>query len=422
MKVLVIGSGGREHALVHKLKDSTKVNSIWCYPGNAGISSIAQIPNIADPSPSSLAEFADSMGIDLTVVGPEGYLAEGIVDAFQERGLVIFGPSKAAAQLESSKAFAKNLMAKYGIPTAAHRVFSDFASAKAYIENAGAPIVIKADGLAAGKGVVVANSTAEALAAAEAALTGALVGEAGRRIVVEEFLSGEEVSILALCNGTNCLLLTPSQDHKTIGEGDTGPNTGGMGAYSPVPVVDKALEDEILNTIIEPTLKALHQEGIKYTGVLYAGLMLTKSGPKVVEFNCRFGDPETQVILPRLKTDLLELLLASCEGRLHLLPPPEWDPRPCVCVIAASKGYPGTPETGFPINGVDRIESWDDVYVYHAGTAFQNQQLITSGGRVLGISSLGNDMQAALDKAYQALEDLSFEGMYYRKDIGWRAL
>lgn len=422
MKVFVVGSGGREHALVQKLSESPQVDSIWCYPGNAGIAKIAQIPNLVAAEPRVLADFAEAQGVDLTVVGPEDFLAKGIVDIFRARGLRIFGPTKAAAQLESSKIFAKALMEKYHIPTAAHGVFTDYGSAKTYIEKVGAPIVIKADGLAAGKGVVVAETVAEALQAAKATLAGEMVGEAGRRIVVEEFLTGQEVSILALCDGSVCVPLSPSQDHKTIGEGDTGPNTGGMGAYSPVPTVDTALEKEIYDTILNPVLAALQSEGIEYTGVLYAGLMLTESGPKVIEFNCRFGDPETQAILPRLKSDLFELLVASSQGRLASLAPIEWDPRTCICVIAASKGYPGAYTTGLPITGLDNFAWRNDLHVFHAGTALASGQVVTAGGRVLGISGLGRDVNEAREHAYAALGEIDFPGMYYRQDIGWRAL
>ena len=422
MKVFVVGSGGREHALVQKLSESPEVDSIWCYPGNAGIRGIAQIPSLVAPEPSILADFAEAQGIDLTVVGPENFLAQGIVDVFRGRGLTIFGPTKAAAQLESSKIFAKALMEKYQIPTANHSVFTDYASAKSYIERVGAPIVIKADGLAAGKGVIVAETVEEALEAAKATLSGQMVGEAGRRIVVEEFLKGQEVSILALCDGSVCVPLSPSQDHKTIGEGDTGPNTGGMGAYSPVPAVDSALEKEIYDTILSPVLAALQAEGIKYTGVLYAGLMLTESGPKVIEFNCRFGDPETQVILPRLKSDLFELLLASCQGRLASLTPIEWDARACVCVIAASKGYPGAYPRGLPIRGLENLGKCNDIRVFHAGTALSSGQIVTAGGRVLGICGLGRDVGEAREQAYTALGEIDFQGIYYRRDIGWRAL
>jgi phosphoribosylamine--glycine ligase len=382
----------------------------------------ARIPELDNDDPNALVEFAAAEGIDLTIVGPEGYLAEGIVDAFRSRGLCIVGPSQSAAQIESSKVFAKNLMEKYGIPTAAYRVFSEYQDAKAYIEEMGAPIVIKADGLAGGKGVVVAEDVETALEAVRVTLSGQRVGEAGRRVVVEEFMEGQEVSILALCDGKTCVPLVPSQDHKAVGDGDRGPNTGGMGAYSPVPVVDEALQQKICSSILLPTLEALHKEGIVYTGVLYAGLMLTEDGPKVVEFNSRFGDPETQALLPRLKTDLAEVLLAVGEGRLGSLPPLEWDPRPCVCVIAASQGYPGPHETGFPIRGLDAVEEMEDIFVYHGATALQGDEVVTAGGRVVSISALGDDIQGARDRAYAAIEKLDFENIYYRKDIAWRAL
>lgn len=423
MRVLVIGGGGREHALVQKLSESPKVDAIWCFPGNAGIAQKASIPNLASAEPNTLAEFASAKGINLTVVGPEDYLAAGIVDVFRARGLAIFGPTQKAAQIESSKVFAKELMKKYAIPTAAYEVFTDFPSAKAYIQHVGAPIVIKADGLAAGKGVVVAQDIDTALTAAEATLSGDEVGEAGRRIVVEEYLSGQEVSILAVCDGVSCIPLAPSQDHKAIGEGDKGLNTGGMGAYSPVPVINQAVERKIHDSILIPTLNALRQEGIQYTGVLYAGLMLTKDGPKVIEYNCRFGDPETQVVLPRLRTDLVELLVAANQGRLSSFGSLDWDPRASVCVIAASGGYPGAYTTGFPIDGLEAaVGALPDIYAFHAGTALRDGRIVTAGGRVVGISALGDDIQEARDKVYQAMERLRFQGMYYRRDIAWRAL
>ncbi|NLY29282.1 MAG: phosphoribosylamine--glycine ligase [Firmicutes bacterium] len=422
MQVLVVGSGGREHAITLKLVQSPKVDAVWCYPGNAGMAQAARIPKLDSSDANTLAEFAEGQGIDLTIVGPEGYLAEGIVDVFRSRGLCIVGPSQSAARIESSKVFAKGLMEKYGIPTAAYRVFSEYQEAKGYIEEMGAPIVIKADGLAAGKGVVVAEDVETALEAVRVTLSGQRVGEAGRRIVVEEFMEGQEVSILALYDGKTCVPLVPSQDHKAVGDGDQGPNTGGMGAYSPVPVVDEALQREICQSILLPTLEALHKEGVTYTGVLYAGLMLTKAGPKVVEFNCRFGDPETQALMPRLRTDLAEVLLAVGEGRLASLPPLEWDPRACVSVIAASQGYPGPHDTGFPIVGLDAVEKMDDVFVYHGATALRGDEIVTAGGRVLSISALGDDIQGARDRAYEAIAKLDFENMYYRKDIAWRAL
>lgn len=422
MQVLVVGSGGREHAIAWKLLQSPKVDTVWCYPGNAGMAQAARIPSLDGSDSNALAEFAEKQGIDLTVVGPEGYLAEGIVDVFRARGLRIFGPTRAAAQIESSKVFAKRLMEKYGIPTATYRAFADYQDAAAYIREMGAPIVIKADGLAAGKGVVIAQDVESALEAVRLTLSGQRVGEAGRRVVIEEFMKGQEVSILALCDGKTCVPLVPSQDHKAVGDGDQGPNTGGMGAYSPVPVVDEALQREICSSILLPVLEALHREGIVYTGVLYAGLMLTDTGPKVVEFNCRFGDPETQAVMPRLKTDLAEVLMAAAEGRLGSFPPLEWDDRACVCVIAASQGYPGFYETGFPIRGLNEVSKMPDVFVYHGATALRGEAVVTAGGRVLSISALGDSIQEARDRAYEAIAKVDYENIYYRRDIAWRAL
>lgn len=422
MKVFVIGNGGREHALVKKLQASPKVDEIWAFPGNAGIAQIASIPPLED-NIVALADFAAKTGIDLTVVGPEAYLAAGIVDVFRDRGLTIFGPTQAAARVESSKAFAKELMQKYGIPTAAYKVFDEYEPARRYIEEKGAPLVIKADGLAAGKGVTVAPDVPTALTAARQALSGEAFGEAGRRVVIEEFMQGQEVSILALCDGQTIIPLAPAQDHKAVGEGDRGPNTGGMGAYSPVPAVDDNLTQVIYETILEPTVAGLKQEGVNYTGVLYAGLMLTDAGPRVVEFNCRFGDPETQAILPRLQSDLVDLLLATCSGTLHELPPLKWDERSCLCVIAASGGYPGSYQKGFPIAGIETAEDIsDDIHIFHAGTTWKDRRLITAGGRVLGVSALGHTLKEAQELAYQAISQIHFQNIYYRRDIGKKAV
>ncbi len=430
MRVLVIGSGGREHALVWKIAQSKLVDKIFCAPGNAGISKIAECIDIKAEDIQGLLDFARRDKIDLTVVGPEVPLSLGIVDEFLRYNLKIFGPNKSAARLEGSKIFSKELMAKYGVPTADFKIFDDLSEAKIYINKIGAPCVIKADGLAAGKGVVVANTAEEAIAAAEAMLKDKIFGEAGRRIIVEECLQGEEASILILTDSKNVVPLASAQDHKRVFDNDQGPNTGGMGAYSPAPIVTKELFKEILEKIIYRTIDGLVKEGIEYRGILYAGIMITKSGPKTLEFNVRFGDPETEAILPRLKSDLVEVMLAVAEGKLSRIGALEWDPRACVCVVCASGGYPGNYEKDKVISGLEDAEKMKDIAIYHAGTKAriindpgQRQEIeyLTNGGRVLGVTGLGKTIKDAIANTYQAVGKINFEGMHYRRDIGYRA-
>lgn len=421
MNILVIGSGGREHTLVWKIRQSPKVNEIYAAPGNAGIAQMATCVPIDAEDLDGLLTFALDKHIDLTVVGPEAPLTLGIVDRFQEHGLVIFGPSQAAAQIEGSKAFAKDLMRTYNIPTAAYQRFTSSQQAHEYIQQQGAPIVVKADGLAAGKGSIVCPMEEEAHAAIRSIMEDRIFGEAGREVVIEEFMTGEEASILALTDGRTIRPLVPSQDHKPIGDGDQGPNTGGMGAYAPAPVITPALSDEIMRTILRPTIDAMSAEGRPYRGVLYAGLMISNGHPRVVEFNCRFGDPELQVVLPFLKTDLVDLMTAVIEGRLHEVPVKE-DPGAAVCVVMASGGYPGSYEKGKVIHGLKEVERLSDVLLFHAGTALKDSEIITNGGRVLGVTAVAPDIQSAIHRAYEAVHRIHFENAYYRSDIGHRAL
>lgn len=421
MRVLVVGGGGREHALVWKLGQSRRVDALYCLPGNAGIARLARcVPG--DPEDvAAVAAFAEREGIGLTVVGPEAPLVAGLADELARRGLGCFGPTAAAAALEGSKAFAKDLMARHGIPTAAYRVFDAPAPARDYIRSLGGPVVVKADGLAAGKGVVVARGPEEALRAVDEAMVSGAFGAAGRRIVVEEFLEGEEVSVLALTDGERVIPLASAQDHKRALDGDRGPNTGGMGAYSPAPVYTPELARRVEAEILLPTVRALAAEGRPYRGVLYAGLMVTAAGPKVLEFNCRFGDPETQAILPRLESDLLEVLEAAAAGDLGGVTL-RWRPGAAVCVVMASGGYPGRYEKGHPISGLDEAEALEDVIVFHAGTAARDGEVVTAGGRVLGVTALGPSTAAAVSRAYEAVGRIRFAGAHYRRDIARRAL
>lgn len=421
MKILVIGSGGREHALVWKLAQSELTDKIFCAPGNGGISREAQCLDIKAEDVARLLDFAHKEKIDLTVVGPEAPLAAGIVDEFRKNKLRIFGALKSAAQIEVSKVFAKELMAKHNVPTADFKVFDEPALAKKYIKKKGAPLVIKADGLAQGKGVVVAGSLDEALEAVKSIMEDKIFHEAGRRVIVEECLEGEEASILVFTDGKTVVPLASSQDHKRIFDQDQGPNTGGMGAYSPAPVISNSLFKEILETIIERSICGLAKEGIAYSGVLYAGVMVTKEGPKVLEFNARFGDPETQAILPRLNSDLVEVMFSIIEGKLNKTKL-SWKEAPCVCVVCASRGYPGEYEKGKEISGLDEAAKLKDIMVFHAGTTKSEGRYFTNGGRVLGVSGLGKSIKEAIDTTYSAVDKINFEGMQYRKDIGRKAL
>jgi len=421
MRVLVVGSGGREHALVWKLSQSPEVDGLFCAPGNGGISQLAELVDIGAEDIESLAEFAETKDIDLTVVGPEAPLAKGVVDAFEKRGLRIFGPNKAAARLESSKAFAKNLMKKSHVPTAQFAVFDDPQAARAYVRQLGAPIVIKADGLCGGKGTIVANTLSEALGAIDLLMEDRIFKQAGERIVVEERLVGEEASIIVITDGTTAVPLLASQDHKRLLDHDKGPNTGGMGAYAPAPIVTDELAKLIMEQVIQPTLKGLANEGVLFKGVLYAGLMMTQEGPKVLEFNVRFGDPELQAILPLLKSDLVPLLDDTVEGRLS----PEgcqWEAGSCVCVVLASGGYPGEYQIGKEIRGLDTVQDREGLLVLHAGTKRDGKRFVSWGGRVLNVVARETDIEQAVKKAYDAIEAIAFDGMLYRKDIAWRAL
>ena len=417
MKVAVLGSGGREHALVWKLSQSERIKELFCVPGNPGIAQLAKCVPLPLHDHQNLIHWAKKEESSLTVVGPEDPLSNGIVDSFQAAGLKIYGPNQKAAQLESSKTFAKQIMQFYGVPTAKSASFKELGLALRYVEENGAPIVIKADGLAAGKGVTVATSIGEAEVALRASLEKNRFGEAGSTVLIEEFLDGEEMTLLSFVSGPDYLTMVPSQDHKPVFDGDHGPNTGGMGAYSPVPHLEKWLP-EIEKTIIEPMVKGLQQEDIDFQGILYTGLMITEDGPKVVEFNVRFGDPEAQVILPRLQNDLLEILEASTEGNLSAVKL-TWKQDACVCVIAASGGYPGEYKTGFPISGLNAAV---DEMVFHAGTKIVGTNLVTNGGRVLNVSSLGESLAQARSRAYECLQNIHFEDLHYRTDIASKAL
>jgi phosphoribosylamine--glycine ligase len=419
MKILVIGSGGREHALCWKIKQSPKAAKLYCAPGNGGISALAECVNIKADDIAGLLKFAKENQVDLTVVGPEVPLVLGIVDLFEGEGLRIFGPSKAAARLEGSKVYAKSFMKRWEIPTANYAAFTDLKPALAGLKDFILPVVVKADGLAAGKGVIICQTLEEAEAALKTIMAERVFKDAGKKVVIEEFLVGEEASILAVADGKDFLILESSQDHKRIFDNDEGPNTGGMGAYSPAPVVTPARMEEIAAKVIKPVIDGMADEEAPFKGILYAGIMVTADGPKVLEFNTRFGDPETQAVLPRLKSDLVEVMLAACEGRLAGLKL-EWDPQPCVCVVMAAGGYPGDYSTGQAISGLDSVS--DGAVVFHAGTKKDGAQIVTSGGRVLGVTSLGDNIAVAIQSAYAVVEKISFDGCQYRKDIGKKAL
>ncbi len=419
MKVLVVGGGGREHALVWKLKQSPRVKEIFCAPGNAGIAAMATCVNIGVEDIPGLLDFTVDRGVSLTLVGPEAPLCAGIVDHFQEAGLKIFGPSQAAAEIEGSKVVAKDIMARYGIPTARYAVFSKQADAVRYINQIGVPCVIKANGLAAGKGVIVAPDKETALDAVHSIMVDRNFGEAGELVVIEECLVGEEVSILAFTDGVNAVPMISSQDHKRVFDNDQGPNTGGMGAYAPAPVYTQELHEQVMKEIITPMINALHVENRTYRGVIYAGLMITSEGPKVLEFNARFGDPEAQPVLSLLETDLIEIIEAVLENRLNTIDI-RWKKQSSVCVVLASGGYPGSYTRGKVIKGLDRVPP--EITVFHAGTAKKGQDIVTAGGRVLGVTAVGSDILTAIKSAYKAVEKISFDGMQYRQDIGRRAV
>lgn len=421
MNVLVVGGGGREHALCWKIAQSPLVERLYCAPGNPGIAACATCVDLSVDDLTGLAGFAAERSIGLTIIGPEAPLAAGIVDRFQADGLRVFGPSKDAARLEASKAFAKEVMAAASIPTAEYARFEDAEAALAYVRDRGVPIVIKADGLAAGKGVTVARDLAAAEQAIRDAMTDKVFGDAGNAVIVEECLEGEEASILAFCDGRTVLPMVPSQDHKPALDGDKGPNTGGMGAYSPAPVIDAARLDEIERTILQPCVDAMASRGTPYVGVLYAGLMMTDTGPKVIEFNCRFGDPETQVVLPRMQSDIVPVFEACCGGALDIAAI-EWDSGACVSVVMASGGYPASYKKGVPIEGIDAAESMGGVTVFHAGTKLRDGSIVTNGGRVLNVTARGDDVAAAIQRAYEAVGKISFADAHVRTDIGQKAL
>jgi phosphoribosylamine---glycine ligase len=423
MKILIVGGGGREHALAWKVAQSEKVETVFVAPGNPGTANEDKVSNVdisADDIPA-LQAFAEKEKIDLTIVGPENPLVDGIVDKFKQAGLHCFGPSKDAAALEGSKSFSKDFLQRHNIPTADYQVFTDVDVAKEYVKEKGSPIVVKADGLAAGKGVIIATSENEALAAIEDMLSGNKFGEAGNRVVIEEFMQGEEASFIVMSDGENILPLASSQDHKARDEGDQGPNTGGMGAYSPAPVVTEAIHDRIMHEVIEPTIRGMAEEGRQYIGFLYAGIMVTQDGtPRVLEFNCRFGDPETQPIMMRLKSDLVDLCNAALDGKLNEVTA-DWDPRAALGVVLASAAYPASASKGDVISGL-RSDFPEGTKVFHAGTKQQDNAVVTAGGRVLCVTALGETVLQAQQSAYQVVAKISWNGMFYRKDIGHHAI
>ena len=421
MKVLLVGSGGREHALAWKLTQSKRLKKLYIAPGNPGTAQFGENVDIADTDIDALVAFAKGADVNFAIIGPEDPLAAGAVDAFEAAGIKAFGPSGNAAQLEGDKAFAKQIMRANSIPTAESRTFTSFEDAKSYIASRDEAVVVKAAGLAKGKGVFVCDEPSDGILAAEQIMVNRIFGEAGDTVIVEDKLLGQEASILAFVDGRNIYVMETSQDHKPIGDGDTGPNTGGMGAYSPAPIVSDKLMDQIIREILVPTVDGMNRNETPYRGVLYAGIMLTQGGPRVLEFNVRFGDPETQPILMRMKSDLLDVMEAVCDGRLSDISI-EWDERPAVCVVMSSGGYPGSYEKGKVIRGLDEAAQLKDVVVFHAGTAQQGTDVVTNGGRVLGVTALGETIAAAKAKAYEAVDKISFDGAYCRRDIADKAL
>lgn len=419
MDILLIGSGGREHALAWKLTQSLHCDELYCAPGNAGIAQYATCIDLDIMNNDSIVRFCEDKNIGLVVVGPEQPLVNGLVDALDEADIPAFGPTEFAAQLEGSKGFTKDLCAEFNIPTASYQRFNNAPKAKMYVRQQGAPIVIKADGLAAGKGVIVAMTLEEALDAIDMCFEGSF-GEAGAEVVVEAFLEGEEASLFAICDGQTAMLMGTAQDHKRVGDGDIGPNTGGMGAYSPAPILTQEIIDEVMSDIIVPTLAGMHYKGHPFRGILYAGLMLTEEGPQLIEYNTRFGDPECQVLMPRLKTDLVELMLAAASGSLLEIEA-EWDDKAALCVVMASKGYPASYEKNTLINGVSDAEK-SGALVFHAGTAEKEGQLLATGGRVLSVTAFGETISQAQQAAYEAVNLIDWENGFWRKDIGWRAV
>jgi phosphoribosylamine---glycine ligase len=419
MNILVIGSGGREHALAWKIAQSPQAGKIYCAPGNGGMAEVAECVDIQADDIERLLQFAHEAQVDLTVVGPEVPLVAGIVDAFDEEGFTIFGPDRCAAQLEGSKIFAKEFMHRHGIPTAAFMSFDSIDDARHFLESTQYPLVVKADGLAAGKGVFICHTEEEAGRALDEIRSG--MAEAGRKILIEECLHGEEASILAIADGERFVILDSSQDHKRIFDDDLGPNTGGMGAYSPAPVVNDLLMARIESQVIEPTIRGMLMEGNPFKGVLYAGLMITEEGPFVLEYNVRFGDPEAQAVLPRMKNDIIDVMMAACRGEIDRVDL-DWDRRSCVCVVMSSGGYPGDYEKGKEISGLESIKGRPDVMVFHAGTLVKAGKILTSGGRVLGVTALGEGIQEATARAYEAVEQIVFDRRFFRRDIGAKAL
>lgn len=417
MKVLIVGGGGREHAIARKVKESKRVDFIYCAPGNAGISEIATCVPIGVMEFEKLADFAKENNIDLTIIGPDDPLVGGIVDVFEEKGLRVFGPRKNAAIIEGSKAFSKDLMKKYKIPTASYETFQNPEDAIHYLQTAKLPIVLKADGLALGKGVLICNTLEEAIAGVKAIMLDKQFGSAGDQLVIEEFMTGKEVSVLAFCDGTNIVPMTSAQDHKRAKDGDQGLNTGGMGTFSPSPFYTKEVDEFCIKNIYQPTMAAMKNESRDFVGILFFGLMLTEQGPIVIEYNARFGDPETQVVLPRMKTDIVDVFEACIDGKLKDVVL-EFEDNAAVCVVLASEGYPEAYEKGFPIHGLENFEGKDGYYVFHAGTKKMDNDIVTNGGRVLGVTATGKDLKEARKNAYEATEWISFKNKYKRNDIG----